>query len=338
MMSANTASQANKQLLPWQMPILPKSYSDRQPLLSEEEKHLMQKYATAPEGPRSGGRAKKLIDQLARFDIPFRDTMKLIAHTPQRLAVNRRYLFSCMAATSTAFWAWPQETWIEFIQAAPETQRPSGRRFLLVLLAYLFCDFLYIGPKTPYTPLANIIFGKAVLDAEIEKVHAPLVAAGFKTGYHYRRWLFSLVLLVNRHPRVEEVSAQTIATVNELLPSLSKESASEGRRLLPQLQTALCYLDILDEPVLLAPPADPKRFLSTWKDDPTVDARWAAWICAFYEQTPYQNESTIRRMSYQLFMAGRWLKQYHPDICEPEQWTEALANEYVTYDTSPYDA
>ncbi len=331
MKKASTLSQESKQVPPWQMPIRPSNYPERQSQLSEEEKNLMQKYATAPEGTMSGGRVKNLTDQLTRFEIPYRETMKLIPHTTQQLAVNRRHLFSCMSTTSTAFWAWPQETWVEFIQTAPEKQGPSGRRFLLVLLAYLFCDFLYIGPTTPYAPLANIIFGKAVIDAEIEKVHAPLVAAGFETGYQSRRWLFSLVLLVNRQPRVEAVSAQTIVMVNELLTLMSERSAYEGRRLLPQLQTALCYLGILDEPALLPAPVNPKSFLVAWKNDSTVDARWAAWVCAFYEQTPYQHEKTIRRMSSQIFMAGRWLKQYHPDICEPDQWTEALADEYVTY-------
>ena len=331
MKKASMPSQESKQVPPWRMPIPASNYPDRHPQLSEEEKNLMLKYATAPEGTMSGGRTKKLTDQLARFEIPFKDTMKLVPHSSQQLAVNRRYLFSCMARTDTAFWAWSQETWIECIQAAPQKHGASGTRFLLLLLAYLFCDFLYIGPMTPYAPLANTVFGKATVDAEIEKVHAPLVAAGFETGYRSRRWLCSLVLLVNRHPCIEALSAQTIATVNELLPTLSGRGAYDGQRLLSQLQTALSYLDILDEPVLVAAPADPKRFLSVWRNDPTVDARWVAWICAFYEQTPYQHERTIRRMSYQLLMAGRWLKQYHPDICEPDQWTEALANEYVTY-------
>jgi integrase len=332
MKKANIASQEEReQVSPWQMPISALSYPDRHPRLSEEEKCLMQKYATAPEGTMSGGRVKKLTDQLARFEIPFREAMKLIAHTTQQLAVTRRYLFSCMATTSTVFWAWPQETWIEFIQAAPEKQGPSGRRFVLVLLAYVFCDFLYIGPTTPYTPLANIIFGKAVIDVEMEKVHAPLATAGFETRYQSRRWLLSLVLLINRHPRVEAISAQTLVTVHELLSLMSEHSAYEGRRLLPQLQTALCYLGILDEPVLLVAPVNPKSFLSTWRNDPTVDAWWAAWVCAFYEQTPHQHEKTIRKMCTHLLLAGRWLKQYHPDICEPDQWTEALANEYVTY-------
>ena len=30
-------------------------------------------------------------------------------------------------------------------------------------------------------------------------------------------------------------------------------------------------------------------------------------------------------------MAGRWLKQYHPEVREPADWNEALAAEYVTY-------
>jgi len=36
-------------------------------------------------------------------------------------------------------------------------------------------------------------------------------------------------------------------------------------------------------------------------------------------------------MCYSLLIAGRWLKQYHPEVREPADWTEALAAAYVTY-------
>lgn len=68
-----------------------------------------------------------------------------------------------------------------------------------------------------------------------------------------------------------------------------------------------------------------------WQKDLTVDPTWLAWICAFYEQTPSQNEKTRRDTCYDLFTAGRWLKKTHPEIVSPIQWDEALASEYVSY-------
>src|SRR5260370_13677084 len=67
------------------------------------------------------------------------------------------------------------------------------------------------------------------------------------------------------------------------------------------------------------------------KNDESVDPLWLAWIRAFCEQTPRYSEGMLRHTYYHMLTAGRWLKQYHPEVREPADWTEALAAEYVTY-------
>lgn len=316
------------------MPICPENYMDRQPLLTDEEKDAMQKCIAAP-GEEIGEQMQKLLDALARFEVPFKDAMQLLPHSAKQLVTCRHALFSAMIQTGTAFWAWEDQKWAELIQAAPATMKPEGTKFTFLSLAYLFCDFLYVGPQIPYTALANVLFGKEVLDAEMEKIHAPLAAAGYHTDYWQRRHLYSFVFLVNRCPYVEALSAQTLATVKGLLPQLPVSGDAPKRSLLFQLQTSLSHLGILDDSHLLETSSHlSKHFLLGWKNDPTIDTRWSVWICAFYEQTPHRAENAFLGKCYSLMIAGRWLKRFHPEIFEPGQWTEALAHEYVTYTCS----
>lgn len=316
------------------MPIVPTTYPDREPRLRDEEKILIEQYVHAPVGSLTGLHAKSVIDQLARFNQPFIDTVRLGSNT-RTIAPGRRHLFTFMLQTELAFWAWPQETWLEVIRTAPQVPKNRGGRFWLALLAYLFCDFLYVGPSMPCVPMADIIFGKALLDAEIEKVYAPLVAVGYSTRYPTRiqfRWVCSLALLANRLPYVEALSAQTIMTVDKLLLTLPDAGCADRRVDLMRFQTALCSLGILDEPVILeTTDAHSGGLPAVWQDDASVDPTWVAWVRAFYDQTPHRNESTLRQVCNAVLLAGRWLKKNHPEVSEPAQWDEALAVEYVRY-------
>jgi integrase len=262
--------------------------------------------------------------------------VKLAPHTDTTVAAGRRHLFKYMAQTGGAFWAWSKETWIELIQAAPVgASKASGTRFWMINLAYLFCDFLYVGASTPYGLMAETIFGQTIVDTEVDKLRAPLVAVGYARDDKEQskfRWLCSLCMLANRHPSVEAFSALTISTVNDLLPDISGTGQMKGRQVLMRLQTSLCYLGILDEPVVLGTAQEQVTSVpALWQNDPTIDPMWIAWVGAFYDQTPHHNERTIRYICYQLLLAGRWLKKSHPDISDPTQWNESLAAEYVAY-------
>lgn len=335
-MPSSAASSPLPSTLPWQMPIALENYFDRNPVLTAEEKELMSRYLTTPSGTLSNI-STSLLAPLKRFDQPFLDTVRLTNHTRTGIAPARRHLFRYMLQTSRAFWAWPQDVWIEMIEAYPSGHTGKGIRFWMLNLAYLFGGFLHVAASSNYNLMINAIFGQKLIDAQVDLLFEPLLQAGYSTekAGHYRfRWMTALAFFVNRHPMASALSASVIATVDHVLTSLPQPPALRGqqkrRNPLLLLQTSLCQLGILDEPVILETKA-PTNFGVACENDSFVDPLWGAWIRAYYEQTPHLNDRTIRHHCYDLLTAGRWLKHQHPDIAEPGQWTEALANEYVTY-------
>ena len=334
MTNTSTAHQSPLLTAPWHMPIVPETYPGRNPRLTRREKTLMKQYLKAA-GTLTGLHAKRFIDQLARFEQPYVDTVRLISNAKD-ISRGRRHLFTYMVRTELAFWAWPKETWVEVIQTAPRQARPQGVRLWMLLLAYLFGDCLYVGSSTPYGLMAEIIFGKAKMEAEVEKLYAPLIAMGYtkeRSEYQRFRWLCAFAFLINRHPEASELTASTLVTVHDLLAHIaSLRSLRIRRALMRRLQLSLCELEILDEPVIVTPKNQASSYpLALVEDDETVDPLWLAWLRAFYEQTPRYSHRMLLHTFYHMLTAGRWLKKTHPEVREPAQWDEALAWEYVTY-------
>ena len=336
MTTARTISSPVSSAATWHMPVEPSNYPDRNPQLSAEEKALMKEYVTTPIGTLSNI-SKGLLTQLKRFEQPFLDTVRLTNHTRQGVAQARRLLFERMMQTDMAFWAWPKEVWIEVIETYPSGHTAGGIRFWMLNLAYLFGGFLHVAASTNYNLMTDAIFGKTLVDTQVDLLFTPLRESGYsseKSARYRFRWMTALALLLNRHPSASTLSASTIAAVNTVLAALPQPPTLRGqqkrRNPLVLLQTALCQLGILDEPVLLQAKV-PTNYAAMWEDDESIDPLWGAWIRAYYEQTAHLNEGTIRHHCYHLLTAGRWLKQRHPDIAEPGQWTEALASEYVAY-------
>src|SRR5260370_4383279 len=150
------------------MPIVPETYPGRNPRLTRKEKTLMKQYIEAA-GTLSGLHAKHFIDQLARFEQPYVDTVRLISNAKD-ISPGRRHLFTYMVRTGLAFWAWPKETWVEVIQTAPRQARPQGVRLWMLLLAYLFGNFLYVGALTSFVLMAVSIFLSPTLVVALNKL------------------------------------------------------------------------------------------------------------------------------------------------------------------------
>jgi integrase len=320
------------------MPIIPESYPDRDPLLTEEEKALMSSYVERAGYGLPGPQIKVLLSKLSRFDQPYLDTVKLSRDTIVEVAPARRLLFRFMVQTGVAFWAWPEETWTEVIGAFSSKDRSyAGVKFVLINLAYLFCRVLPVSALTTYVLMARVIFGKALVDTQTERLCTPLRNAGYASDSKNEtnfRWICALAFLLNRNPFPERLSAAILLDINTLLADLLQERSvrtmKRRRYTLLHLQAVLCELNILDEPVIL----ETKTTLEDvpWLEgDTTIDPRWKAWVDAYTQQTPHLNRRTLFHQRSQLAAAGRWLKKYHPEVTEPGQWTEAIANEYVTY-------
>jgi len=101
---------------------------------------------------------------------------------------------------------------------------------------------------------------------------------------------------------------------------------------LAQFQAFLCAIGALERPLIdLRRQDHPPRALE--RDLPDIDPAWVAWVRAYYDQTPGKHVGRSRRdqIAGHALMAGRWLKHVHPEIRAPQQWTEHLAQDYVTY-------
>ena len=268
----------------WRMPIILENYPHSDPSVTDEEAALLDFYATEA-NEVVGGRASATLAKLERFDRPFRDALRLHTKCDRVTARSRRHLFKYMAQTRTAFWAWSPETWSKVIQTTTGgSHRNEGMRFGMLTLAYLFSGFLYAGEGTPYIEMADAIFGEDRIREAANKLHAPLAALGYsEDGGEKKRFrrVCALAMLVNRSPYAEALSAQAILAVNKLLPSVLPRARVDRRQDLVRLQTSLCHLGILDEPVIFVPKGKQAIHAPTlWQNDPTVDPTWLAWVCA----------------------------------------------------------
>jgi hypothetical protein len=102
MRSTSSAGQMALSSSRWQMPIHPEIYPDRAPVLTNEEQELMQLYATALASFMTGGRARNVLHQLARFEAPFLDIVHLTSPMDTTVTAARRYLFTWMGRTGRA--------------------------------------------------------------------------------------------------------------------------------------------------------------------------------------------------------------------------------------------
>jgi integrase len=316
----------------WRMPIRLDHYPDRSPQLSAEEIALMQEYLTDNKRLESG-KVRYLLNQLSRFEGPFLDTVRLSNQTRDKVASARRLLFQSMLHTHTAFWAWPKAIWIPLMD--PQAYR--GIRFWMGNLAYLFCGLLLGEAANNYGLMAEVIFRKETVNAQVDKLYAPFLASGYSTDQttRYRfRWMIAFLLLINRSPIIEAISPTTLLLANDLLAELPQRSSVRGqqkqRHPLVWVQSSLCQLGLLKEPVIGS--AKPQRaYVAGWADDPSIAPHWRAWIQAYYDQTPRLTEGVKRRQCSDLASAGRWLNKHSPDVVEPQQWTEVLAYQYAAY-------
>lgn len=120
-----------------------------------------------------------------------------------------------------SFWAWSTQDWAELISTGTDDMRErwpgqvgSGARPYLLVYAYLlggFTAFDRIG-RFHRLSLARRVFGRQPVDDAAAQVRAVLVG----WGYHRRceRELTALVcqvLLLNRSPRLEDLSSEVLA-------------------------------------------------------------------------------------------------------------------------------
>ena len=231
------------------------------------------------------------------------------------------------ADTGHSYWAWTSWDWAqlcgssaaEFLEARTLPTERTVRPFL-VALAYLLCEFTGFHHLGYFSRLhlACLVFGEEQVEASIGQAAEILDQWGYQNPLRVRhrlRGIFSQAMLVNRSPRLEDLTSEAFA-------ALAEHPASTGRyrEMTYALQRACAWLGYCDAPV------------RTGRNNaPGIDGtspQWAAWIERWHATSALSPRvrAAVRTI---MAKAGRWLAAEHPDITEPGQWTRQTCAAWV---------
>lgn len=316
----------------WTLPIETSRYN-RAPELNPCERKALESLAASSgrwwDSPGEKARATRALDRLLR---PLRDACAVIDGAAGSKDAAVAALLRSMAYHGRTFWGWGNATWTEvlgvnqaaFLRAHPHADGDS-RQYMAAIGYLLGCltDVRIMG-SFKRIPLAFKVFGREQVEPALRAVRGALASWGYAASGHDD--LCATVcetLLLNGSPRLEDLTA---AFLDELRcgPGVSEERRSR----LFQIGRALAALGILDH--ALPPGAgvlpEPAGVARVKPDD--ADAEWLAWVQR-WEATSTLSASTRRGVRTCLVKAGRWLRDHHPDVTRPDQWSLDLAVAYV---------
>ena len=325
----------------WTMALTPQSFPDRTPI-GDEERALLLEYVTDCAGSGAYWRGRRVMARLDRLERPFGCLVTFIRRefSPNTCAsgipVFRRLLYRQMAETRAPFWLWEPTSW-HAVQASMDTAAARERdiEHWVGTAAYLFAGVLPVARRAVHShSVADKVFGSALVTAEADAVLDAIRPADAGWSARHKvdspfRWFFALAMLVNGSPYLETYGEEALRRLASL-----KEHGFPARftSLLAQFQSFLCAVGTLEGPIIDTGRRDwPLRALD--RDLPDIDPAWVAWVRAYYDQTPGKHTGRTRRdqIAGHALMAGRWVRRFHPEVREPRQWDERLAQEYVAY-------
>ncbi|WP_157507632.1 tyrosine-type recombinase/integrase [Ktedonobacter racemifer] len=230
-----------------------------------------------------------------------------------------------MHRLQTSFWAWSEQEWIGVLhpRAAIFAKHHGGAdayRSHLLAASYLLgglSDLAAIGHFTQDW-LAVRVFGRDILDLLVEHVGGEMIRLGFgkkMVDVHLHNLLYE-VLLMNRSPRLEDLSFEVLTEIRPKLTSTHLKSY------IVSFTHALVSLDYLEKPITVSQQGGNLDTLAG------VPGEWLKY-CERWRKTSTLAKSSRKGYYWCLIKAGRWLAQYHPEVVSPGQWTRELAAEYV---------
>lgn len=309
---------------PWQWPLDISRY-DRSPALTESETAFLQSFAQQLGDGRQAPPQAELREALPRLLAPLCDALAALGVAPMSPLLS--LLPVKMERERRSYWAVAESEWSAFLTSdwkALSANPAAVYTGPFVALLYLL-ELVRSGPfLNRFLPrpwdTARSVFKKPLLKAQLERVTAALVAQGYigEANGHVSRPL-GVALLASRSPYLEDLSI-------ELLDDLHQNAAAKGhRKSIRRLAYGLFALDLIPRPLAVPPDQDYEEKPGTAEG---VHPEWLA-ICRRWRRTSTLTPRTRRSNYRQLLAVGRWLAHVHPAITRPEQWTPAVAQDFV---------
>jgi integrase len=314
--------------LAWSWPIELGRY-DRSPVLTGSELKALRRPAIGRRGgDHTAAERIAALDGAERLVRPLADAAKVVhvAAAPRNQAMVA-LLRGCLVE-KRAFWGWDEATWKRELapMSTPPPWLPSDHftyagasRHPKIAIAYLLgcLPSLRVVGIIRWQLLAQRVFGHRIVETNLARLSPVLISRGYSGVRGARlRDLTSELMIYRGSPLLEDLTSDFL------------NSARFDSELRPRTTGILLLLSrILTELELLVAPLP--TTLSTQRRTPPPPG-WAIapeWVAAV---TRWQETSTLSVRSrathrHWLLKVGRWLRQHHPEIVGPSQWTRELA-------------
>jgi integrase len=324
-MSSNSTATAEIPIPGWRWPINLRSY-DRNRLLSGEELTALRALGWQVRRRHGYDRDAPGWQVIDRLVAPLDDTRRALGWLPDRINHRRAVtdaiglvLHRC-ASEATSYWGWSPQSWARligtdrasFTAGWPPWLQPFTRPYV-TSLAYLLCGFTNFELIGSYgrLALARRVFGQQPVQDALDEISTMLDGWGYRStsgSHHGLRRVLCEVLLLNRSPRLADLSADTLVALRRQ-PALSRWN-QDSIHAIHRAVAALGYTQ---------PPAPPR---TNPGPAPITGAAtsWSQWVQRW---TPTSTLSPKVRTAYRTILAkaGRWLAEQYPDITSPKQWT-----------------
>jgi integrase len=290
----------------------------------EAELRALAESRTLPKIPRFYNHAG-----LQRLFRPLQDVLEVTQPTTQSRHGVLAVVTEEMLNRRNSYWSWEEGDWQEILGVGGQAFRKryhthNSARYHLMAVAYLLCGLAALpGERVDYQVLADRVFGHELVEAALQPVTEITRGWGYTKRLHYVRAAMSALLLVNRSPRLADLTEATIETVRR-----GRFSVHIQRDVVP-IARALMTLGILaNVPVGSKGPQGSWTDPGFQEDELTagISSDWVGWCRRWLQISTLVN----KRTNYILMLkVGRWLAESHPETTNPEQWTRQLAAEFV---------
>lgn len=265
--------------------------------------------------PRLGTARTKTLQRLIE---PIEQTT---AHWPDLARSRvRGALLRQVHVEQQAFWAWDEQKWIRVAQEAGRGSELGYRGLMVAFANLLGHRRLHHQVKVLLVPVAELVFGRDVVQAAISEVIDTLRSwdASRHTVAGHIPAALSDLLLVTGTARLAEITEPGIRALAEQYPPGGRRSG------LFKVSRVLAHQGVIARPLNNTDPQRGPRpdTLST------VPPSWLAWAQRWRALATHE-PATIRGMFSVILIAGRWAAEKHLEALEPQLWTRDIAAEYV---------
>ncbi|WP_447883407.1 hypothetical protein [Serratia fonticola] len=300
---------------------------DCSPELQQIERNTLANLTQYVVGSNRQSWAKIVRQRLARLLLPLRVTLKWMhaASTTTNSAVH--VIILEMHRLEKTYWSWTQEDWLEVICSSEGAFRKkygscgNCRQYVLAL-AWLLCGFNRLEAAGCFYQyrLSVKVFGRPATDAAINKLQEDMLRLGFVAADNSIRNALLLAMLCQRQAAPEKLELETLRRVIFSGPAYMRRSAATLSRIFAAMGQFPAGIDhrILER----------RRPAGEYRATNNVPEEWLRW-CERWRNTAVTAPSSGVSTWYRILQCGRWLKDTHPDIHSPADWSRDIALEYV---------